>query len=116
MSRPTLEDLLQRYVERLELDGTRVDAEELCSETEELLEPLKARIRCYHHVNRMLESPGWSSEGDEPERPSELPSFDGFRLLPLTANVSILPNARGDLSTKTARCGSEWPDRSIGSI
>ena len=79
MSSPTLEELLQRYVERLELDGTSVDPEDLCAETEELLEPLKARIRRYHDLDRMLEAPIWSSRNDEPEQPSELPSFDGFR-------------------------------------
>jgi len=75
MTSLALDELLQRYVERLERDGTRVTPEELCGGTGELVEPLRARIHRFHEIDRMLGSPPGAAEAE----PGELPTFAGFR-------------------------------------
>lgn len=82
MESETLEELLARFIERHERDGTCLAPEEICARRTELVAPLRRLIEGYLAVHRQLDGPeAVSGHFSTPVVEEQLPRLDGFRLI-----------------------------------
>ena len=73
-----LESRLGRFVEHHVLHGERLQAEALCADRRDLVEPLHLLIDQYLSLTKALDS---SDEASWPGTAAELPTFDGFQTI-----------------------------------
>lgn len=79
--RPTVEELLQRYVENHVVQGTRLSPEELCGDRTDLVERLQGLIERYHQVDETMSKELDRTNGPATEEDSTAPTIDGFQII-----------------------------------
>lgn len=81
--RPTVEELLQRYVENHVVRGTRLSPEEICGDRADLVERLRDLIDRYHRVDETISKKIDRPGTPEPRGETPAPEIAGFQIIEL---------------------------------